>query len=160
MASRGTGVPPYLRRARTGVSVLFLVNAVLYANLVPRLPEVKARLDLSNAALGTAIAAMPLGAMVAGLLAPAVIQRAGSARVASYGLVLLAAAVACLPVAPGWAALAGLMLVVGAVDAVVDVAQNAHGFRVQRGYGRSIVNATVGGRLDVFPRLTLEEALR
>jgi MFS family permease len=124
--------------------VLFLVNAVLYANLVPRLPEVKARLDLSNAALGTAIAAMPLGAMVAGLLAPAVIQRAGSARVASYGLVLLAAAVACLPVAPGWAALAGLMLVVGAVDAVVDVAQNAHGFRVQRGYGRSIVNAFHG----------------
>jgi MFS family permease len=137
-------VAPHLRRARAGVSVLFLVNAVLYANLVPRLPEVKARLDLSNAALGSAIAAMPLGAMLAGLLAPAVIRWVGSARAASQGLVVLAAAVACLPLAPGWPAFALLMLVVGAVDAVVDVAQNAHGFRVQRAYGRSIVNAFHG----------------
>lgn len=145
MAVRGNGgAPPHLRRARTGVSVLFLVNAVLYANLVPRLPEVKERLDLDNAALGSAIAAMPVGAMLAGLLAPAVIQRVGSARAASYGLVVLAATVACLPLAPGWRGLAALMLVVGAVDAIVDVAQNAHGFRVQRGYGRSIVNAFHG----------------
>nr|WP_307844438.1 MFS transporter [Actinotalea solisilvae] len=136
--------PPHLRRARAAVSAVFFVNAVLYANLVPRLPEVKEQLGLSNAQLGTAIAAMPLGALLAGLLAPALIQRLGSARVAAFGLVGSAVAVAVVPLAPGWGALAAVLLLAGALDAVIDVAQNAHGFRVQRAYRRSIVNAFHG----------------
>ncbi|MFS0706183.1 MFS transporter [Cellulomonas sp. 179-A 9B4 NHS] len=135
---------PRVRRARAAVATVFFVNAVLYANLVPRLPEVKDRLDLGNAAFGAAIAAMPVGALLSGLLAPALIQRLGSARVASFGLVGLAAAVAGVPLAGAWVVLAALLLVAGALDAVVDVAQNAHGFRVQRAYGRSIVNAFHG----------------
>jgi MFS family permease len=143
-ASSPTTVSTSTRRARAAVSVVFLVNAVLYANLVPRLPEVKDDLGLSNAELGAAIAAMPLGALLAGLLAPLLIQRLGSAAVASFGLVGLAVAVAGIPFAGGWAVLAVLFLLAGALDAIIDVAQNAHGFRVQRLYGRSIVNAFHG----------------
>jgi hypothetical protein len=40
--------------------------------------------------------------------------------------------------------LAGALLVAGAVDTAVDVAQNAHGLRVQRHYGRSIINGLHG----------------
>jgi MFS family permease len=143
-ASSPPTVSTSTRRARAAVSVVFLVNAVLYANLVPRLPEVKDDLGLSNAQLGAAIAAMPLGALLAGLLAPLLIQRLGSAAVASFGLVGLAVAVAGIPFAGGWAVLAVLFLLAGALDAIIDVAQNAHGFRVQRLYGRSIVNAFHG----------------
>lgn len=143
-AASAPAVASRVRHARAGVSALFFVNAVLYANLVPRLPEVKDRLALGNAALGSAIAAMPLGALLAGLLAPALIQRLGSARVASFGLALLGAAIAGVPFTGAWGVLAALMALVGALDAVVDVAQNAHGFRVQRAYGRSIVHAFHG----------------
>ncbi len=142
--SPAPAVEPRLRHARAAVSAVFFLNAVLYANLVPRLPDIKDRLDLSNAALGSAIAAMPVGALLAGLLAPVLIQRLGSAKVAALGLVVLAVAVAGVPLAGAWIVFAALMLVVGALDAVVDVAQNAHGFRVQRAYGRSIVNAFHG----------------
>lgn len=123
------------------VSTVFFINAVLYANLVPRLPTVKDHLDLSNAAFGAAIAAMPVGALLAGLLAPAFIQRLGSAKVASFGLVALAGAVLGVPLSGSWLVLAAVMLIVGGLDAVVDVAQNAHGLRVQRRYGRSVINA-------------------
>ena len=133
-----------LRRARAAVAACFFVNAVLYANLVPRFPEVKAGLGLSNAALGTALAALPLGALLAGLSSAPLIRRLGSARVASGGLTLLATAVWAAAAAPTWAALAGALLLAGALDAVVDVAQNAHGLRVQRVYGRSILNAFHG----------------
>lgn len=145
MAATST-VPPSaaLRRARTAVAGCFFVNAVLYANLVPRFPEVKADLGLSNAALGAALAALPLGALLAGLSSAPLIRRLGSARVASGGLTLLAAAVWAAAAAPNWAALAGALLLAGALDAIVDVAQNAHGLRVQRGYGRSILNAFHG----------------
>jgi MFS family permease len=132
---------PQLRHARIAVSAVFFANAVLYSNLVPRLPEVKGALDLSNAAYGSAVAAMPVGALLTGLLTPMSIRWFGSARVAALGLIALATAVACLPLAGGWIGLAAIMLLIGGLDAVVDVAQNAHGFRVQRAYGRSIINS-------------------
>ncbi|SDD49726.1 Fucose permease [Geodermatophilus telluris] len=133
-----------LRRARAAVAACFFLNAVFYAGLVPRLPEVKAQLGLSSTALGTALAALPLGALLAGLSAAALIRRFGSGRVASTGLVLLGVTVWTVSVAPNWLGLAAALLVVGALDAVVDVAQNAHGLRVQRLYGRSILNAFHG----------------
>jgi MFS family permease len=133
-----------LRNARVAVAACFFINAVLYANLVPRLPEVKEQLDLSNGSLGAALAAFPLGALLAALSSAALIRRAGSARVASFGLVALGAALWSLSIAPNWAALAAALLVAGALDAVADVAQNAHGLRVQRLYNRSILNAFHG----------------
>jgi MFS family permease len=133
-----------LRRARAAVGACFFINAVLYANLIPRFPEVKAELGLSNVALGTALAALPLGALLSGLSSAPLIRRYGSARVASTGLTLLAAAVWAAAAAPNWPAFAGALLLAGALDAVVDVAQNAHGLRVQRNYGRSILNAFHG----------------
>ena len=127
------------------MSTLFFTNAVLYANLVPRLPEVKERLDLSNAALGSGDRGHARRG-AAGRAARAGVHpalRLGAGR--GLGLVVLAVAAArraavrrlgrCSPLP---------LLVVGGMDAVVDVAQNAHGFRVQRGYGRSIVNAFHG----------------
>jgi MFS family permease len=139
-----TAVPAPPRAARSAVAACFFVNAVLYASLVPRLPEVKDRLDLSNTALGAALAALPLGALLAALSAAALMRRFGSARVASAGLVALAAAIWAAGSAPSWGLLAAALLVAGALDAVVDVAQNAHGLRVQRRYGRSILNAFHG----------------
>ena len=133
-----------VRRARVAVAACFFVNAVLYADLVPRLPQLKAELGLSNAALGAALAALPLGALLAGLSSAVLIRRFGSARVASTGLFLLAVAVWAAAAAQNWLWLAAALLVAGALDAVVDVAQNAHGLRVQRLYGRSILNGFHG----------------
>ena len=133
-----------LRQARVAVALCFFLNAVLYANLVPRLPEVKADLGLSNSSLGAALAALPLGALLAGLASAPLIRRFSSARIATSGLVLLGLAVWAVAVAPNWPALAAALLVAGALDAVVDVAQNAHGLRVQRLYGRSILNGFHG----------------
>lgn len=145
MASTSTVLPTTeLRRARAAVGACFFGNAVLYADLVPRLPEITRDLGLSNTALGTALAAQPLGALLAGLAVAPLVAGAGSARVAGAGLPLLAAAIWAAAAAPNWGVLAGALLVAGAVDAAVDVAQNAQGLRVQRGYGRSILNAFHG----------------
>jgi len=129
-----------LRRARLAVTACFFLNAVFYANVVPRLPDIKADLGLSNASLGAALAAMPLGALLAALSSAALIRRFTSARVASWGLVLLGVVLFGIALAPNWPALAGVLLIAGALDAVIDVAQNAHGLRVQRLYRRSILN--------------------
>ena len=133
-----------LRVARAAVAALFLTNGAVFFNVVPRYPQIKAELGLSNGVFGTAVAAYPLGALLAGLLAGAAIRRLGSARVASFGIVLTTIATLAIPVAPGWILFGAVLFVVGALDSVVDVAQNAHGLRVQRLYRRSIVNSLHG----------------
>ncbi|MCE0766839.1 MFS transporter [Pseudonocardia kujensis] len=129
------------RRARIAVAAVFLTNGAVFANLLPRYPEIKASLELSNAQLGTAVAAFPFAALLAGLTASALVRRFGSARVASFGMVVVAVGILLAGLAPSWGLLAGALFVAGAADAVVDVGQNAHALRVQRRYGRSIFNS-------------------
>ncbi|TXK40291.1 MFS transporter [Nonomuraea sp. C10] len=132
------------RRARVAVAALFLTNGAVFFNIVPRYPQIKADLGVTNAVFGTALAGYPLGALLAGLLAGAAIRRFRSARVAAFGIVLTTIATLVLPLVPNWVAFGGVLFVVGALDAIVDVAQNAHGLRVQRLYRRSIVNSLHG----------------
>ncbi|GAA2467522.1 MFS transporter [Winogradskya humida] len=144
MTAAAVAVPLGARRARAAVAAVFLTNGALFANVVPRYPEVKEHLDLSNALFGTALAAGPLGALTGGLFAPLAIRLLGSARTASFGIPLIATAFLLVAVVPSWWLLAVVLFCSGAADAVVDVAQNAHGLRVQRIYGRSIVNSFHG----------------
>ncbi|MFD6533806.1 MFS transporter [Streptomyces sp. NPDC060184] len=129
------------RRARAAVAVLFLTNGALFANLLPRYPQIKAELGMTNAVYGLAVAAFPTGALVAGPAAGALLRRFGSARVAVAGTLLTGAGVLAAGLAGAVPLFAAALFLAGAMDAVTDVAQNAHGLRVQRRYGRSIINS-------------------
>lgn len=129
------------RRARIAVSALFLTNGALFANILPRYPEIKAALDLDNAGYGLAIAAFPAGAIAAGLFAAVLIRRFGSARIAVIGTIGTGLGLLAAALAPSGILFAVALLLGGAFDAITDVAQNAHGLRVQRRYGRSIINS-------------------
>lgn len=129
------------RRARGAVAALFLTNGALFANILPRYPEIKEQLGLDNTIYGLAVASFPVGAIVAGLAAAALIRRFGSARVAVVGTVLTSIGVLAAGLAPSVLLFALGLFIGGAMDAITDVAQNAHGLRVQRGYGRSILNS-------------------
>ncbi|CAN7172432.1 MFS transporter [Microbacterium foliorum] len=129
------------RRARIAVSALFLTNGALFANILPRYPEIKAALDLDNAGYGLAIAAFPAGAIAAGLFAAVLIRRFGSARIAVIGTICTGLGLLAAAFAPSGILFAVALLLGGAFDAITDVAQNAHGLRVQRRYGRSIINS-------------------
>ena len=132
---------PELVRARAGVCLVFLANGLGFANLVPRFPEIVAGLGLSKSAFGQAVAAASVGALVAGLTASWLISRLTSAKVASLGMLVVALALLGAGLARSWIVLAVCLLVVGGTDSIVDVAQNAHGLRVQRRWGSSIVTS-------------------
>ena len=139
MAS-GRLVPVPDRRARIAVSALFLTNGAVFANLLPRFPEIKTDLALTNAVYGAVVAAFAAGALVAGLAAGVIVRRFGSGRAAVVSTVVLAALILVAGLAGSPVLLAGALFLGGACDAVTDVAQNAHGLRVQQRYGRSIIN--------------------
>ncbi|MEU5038211.1 MFS transporter [Streptomyces rubiginosohelvolus] len=132
---------PAARHARAAVAVLFFTNGALFANLLPRYPQIKEDLAIGNGAYGLAVAAFPAGAITAGLAAGVLVRRMGSARVAVLGTLLTGAGILAAGLAPSVALFATALFLAGAMDALTDVAQNAHGLRVQRLYGRSILNS-------------------
>jgi MFS family permease len=145
-------------QARGAGATLFFVNGAVFANVVPRYPELKDRLELSATAFGSVVAALPLGALLVGLVAGALVSRWGSARVATTATVVMAANLVVIGIAPSWWALACALFVAGSLDSIADVAVNAHGLRVERLYQRSILNslhgvwsigAVVGGLMGV-----------
>src|SRR4051794_8995030 len=136
--------PTDARRARAAVSALFLVNGALVANILPRLPAIKGGLGLSNAELGLAVAAMPVGGLLAGGFAGALIHRFGSGRLTVTLQVVYGLLLAIVGLAPSWPGLAATFLVLGALDATSDAGMNAHGILVQDRYGRSIMQAFHG----------------
>ncbi|MCV7179258.1 MFS transporter [Mycolicibacterium sphagni] len=129
------------RRARIATAALFLTNGALFANLLPRYPEIKADLGLSNTDFGLAVAAFSAGALLSGPAAGALIRRFRSSVVAVAGGLLIAVFVLAAGLAPTGATLAAALFCAGAADSVTDVAQNVHGLRLQREYGRFIINS-------------------
>lgn len=129
------------QHARAAVAALFLTNGALIANLLPRYPEIKSALALGNTTYGLTIAALPTGAIAAGLFAAALIRRFGSAPVAVIGTVGTSIAILLAGISPSAGLFAVGLFLAGALDAITDVAQNAHALRVQREYRRSILNS-------------------
>jgi MFS family permease len=136
--------PARARSARVAVSTLFFVSGALVASYLPRLPEIRDGLGLSNAELGTAVAALPVGGLLVGGFAGALIARFGSGRVGVVAGVAAAIAVASIGFATSWASLALAFLVYGMFDAAADASQNSHGVGLQRVYGRSILQGVHG----------------
>nr|WP_306462551.1 MFS transporter [Glutamicibacter soli] len=118
-----------------------MTNGALFANMAPRLPEFKAQLGLEAGAYGLLVTAWPVGAIIAGLAAGSLIRCFGSAAVAVFGTLATGLAVLGAGSVGSLALVAAAFVVGGAMDAITDVAQNAHGLEVQRRYGRPILNS-------------------
>lgn len=136
--------PARARTARLAVAALFFAHGATAFSVVPRFPAIKDGLGLSNTELGTAVAAMSIGGLLAGGLVGLLVHRFGSARTAVAGACGMLAALAGIGVAGSWAMLAGAYLVLGAFDATMDAAMNTHALGVQRRYGRSILQGFHG----------------
>lgn len=128
-AGRSTGAVEEAtdRRAVRAVAVQFFANGAVYATVIPRLPEIRDRVDISIGALGVVLTVGSIAGLVGSLLTGRVIAWLGSRRVMIVGSVL---SIGSLPVI-GFASTPA-MLVAGLVsllffDVFVDVAMNVQG---------------------------------
>ncbi|HET6750966.1 MAG TPA: MFS transporter [Actinomycetes bacterium] len=130
----------------------FLVHGAVIANWVPRVPAVKAALGTSDGPLGLAMLGLGVGAAASLLVAGRVVARFGSRPVVRVAGVAVCASLAGPGLAGDLPLLAVTLGLVGATSGLLDVAMNAHGALVERGYGRSIMASlhglwSVGGLL-------------
>ncbi|WP_296138580.1 MFS transporter [uncultured Tessaracoccus sp.] len=128
------------RRARWGVTLCFLLNGLAWSTLLPRFPEIKRSLAIGDFQWGVIIALGPLGGLLFGMLAARLIRRFQSAGVAVMFQTL---GILCLNLLGNawhpWVFALGVVLMMSC-DSLTDIAMNAHGLRVQRRYGASILN--------------------
>ncbi|MGO1489464.1 MAG: MFS transporter [Arachnia sp.] len=137
-------IAPEARRARWGVIALFWLNGVAWASILPRYPEIKAALELSDTYWGISVAIGPIGGLLAGLFTARLMRRFNSAVVAVWSLVIYIAMLNVIGNAPIAVVFSLGVFLMAAFDALTDISMNAHGLRVQKLYKRSILNSFHG----------------
>lgn len=146
---------PGARPARRAVTVIFLLNGLLFGAWAARIPAVKGRLDLGDGALGLALGLIAVGALVAMPLSGWLSARGGSRRTTRLAFVCFCVAVSLVALAPSYALLLGAAFLLGASGGGLDVAMNAHGVAVERRHPGPILSSfhaafSLGGLLGAL----------
>lgn len=129
MADRPSPVGPQPgdNRALLSVAVQFFVNGLVVASFVPRLPEIRDRIDVSTGTLGVLLAVGSAAGLLGSLTVGRFIERFGTRRVLIGGALVLVSALAVIGLATTpLVFLLGLMAL-SSMDVLVDSAMNTQG---------------------------------
>jgi fucose permease len=121
-----------LRRAKVGVTAAFIAHAVLFSSWAAYIPEVKAQLGLSDAALGMALFGAPVGSVVATVLSHWTVPRWGSHRLVPIAVAGYAAAGVTVGLATSGPLLFLALALWGSFMGGLDVAMNTQAATVER----------------------------
>jgi MFS family permease len=139
-----------LRAARLATFTYFVLDGTLMGLWLVQIPAVEKRVGISNAALGSLLVLLGLGAFIGMQVAGRLTDRLGPRVVVRAAGVLCGASL----VLPGLArdpwALGGALLVFGFGNGCLDVSMNAHAVHVEKAYKRPVMSAfhaafSVGG---------------
>jgi predicted MFS family arabinose efflux permease len=128
------------RRAALAVAIVFFVNGATFSNWVPRIPEVRDRLGVSNAGLGAALVGGGIGGLLGTMLTARVQRRLSTRGTVRVSATLLACGLPVLALAGTPVALAVTLVAMTTLDVLSDLAMNAQGVTVEDRIGRSIMN--------------------
>jgi MFS family permease len=147
--------PSRLFRARCATATIFAINGMLGATWATRIPAVQGSLRLSPSALGIALLAAAVGALVAMNIAGYLAARFGSSRITIVAGLLFCGSLPLLAIAPTLPLLMAALVNFGATTGSMDVAMNTQGVTVEKQYGRPILTSfhaffSIGGLLGAF----------
>jgi MFS family permease len=122
------------------IGTFFFANGASFASWIPRLGEIRENLSLSDTALGLTLLGGGFGGMLMSLAGSRIINRIGSRRATIITSVTLAAMLPLIAVAPLAAILFFVLVGIGILDGLTDVAMNTQALQLQDSMHRSIIN--------------------
>lgn len=130
---------PELLRTRIAICASFFIQGAMFATWCSRIPDVKTRLALDDAALGLLLLLLPIGEFLSIFPNGFCVTRFGSKRMAIlagflYPTLLIALGFANSPVLLGV-----LLFFTGAIANLSNTAVNTQGVHLEQRYGRSIM---------------------
>ena len=126
------------------MAAVFLLNGFGYGSWVPRIAEIRDRLDLSDGKLGLALFMAAVGALIAMPLAGAAAHRFGSRAASAVTALCYGLSLPGLALAPGALGLGGALFFLGASSGALDVSMNAQGVAVEKRHWRPIMASLHG----------------
>lgn len=127
-------------RARWAVTSVFAINGAVIASMAVRTPSIKIEHGLTAGQLGMSQVFFGVAALAAMQFIGGWSARLGSAWLVRVTSVLLPLALPAVGLSHGLLGLCAALLLLGAVDGVLDVSMNAHAVAVERALGRPILN--------------------
>ncbi len=128
-------------KTRIAVSLLFLMNGFVMGSWVPKIPEFKDRLGVSEGVLGLLVLAFGIGSLLLMPVAGALSAKLGSRQVTLVSGVFLTPMLLVMTFVPNlWTGFLG-MVALGAFLGAMDVAMNANAIEVEKSMRRAIMSS-------------------
>jgi MFS family permease len=128
-------------KPRLAIAVVFFVDGALFATWVSRIPALATATHAGNGALGLALLAPAVGALIVMPLIGRHLPGRSSRSFCQVSTAALALGVTLPALATSVPVLGGALLVVGIANATLDVSMNAHGVTVERHLDRPILSS-------------------
>jgi MFS family permease len=129
-----------LRRARIGVTTLFVLLGLGTGSLASRVPAIKGQLHLSTGSLGLALLGTAVGSVLSTPISGWVLARVAPRRWIAFGLVPFTVFLPLATLAGGRWSLLAVLVGMGFGMGCVDVAMNTEATRIQTLLGRRILS--------------------
>ena len=134
----------YLNRVRLATSLFFFGMGFCFATWASRIPDIKSALQLSEAALGTLLFAMPIGQLFAMPFSGKVVTKYGSRTITLIGLILYAACLPLIGLATEKCQLAVGLFLFGLFGNFCNIAVNTQGVYTQQLFDKPIIGSFHG----------------
>lgn len=129
---------------RLAVSLFYFGQGLVFASWASRIPDIKAMLHLSDAALGSILLALPIGQMITMPLSGRLVAIYGSKKILTLSTPLYALCLTNLALATqGWH-LAFFLLLFGIVGNLCNIALNTQAVSAETHYGKPIMSSFHG----------------
>lgn len=129
------------RIARVATNTLFFLCGISFASWASRIPDLKAFLNLSDAALGSVLFAMPIGSLTALPVAGIIIGKFGSRNITMLSMVFYIIAMPLLGLAQTPLALAIALFIFGFGSDTLNISMNVQAVNVEKIQKRSIMSS-------------------
>lgn len=136
---------PEKKRIRIAVSLFYFSMGLCFASWASRIPDIKTALNLSDAAFGTILFALPVGQFLMMPFSGKLVTHFGSQKVILFAIPAYALCLTNLGLAThGWHLGIGLFLF-GVFGNMCNIAVNTQGIAAEKLYERPIMSAFHGG---------------
>jgi MFS family permease len=123
---------------RLAVSLFYFAQGLCFASWASRIPEIKTYLNLSDAALGSILLALPVGQLLTMPISARLVAIYGSKKVLTYASPFYALCLTNIALATqGWH-LAICLFLFGIAGNICNIALNTQGVTVEKFYGKPI----------------------
>ena len=147
-AERGTmsdKILKSLQRTRLAVFLFYVGQGVSFASWASRIPDIKHNLNLSDAALGSILLALPAGQLFTMPFSAKLVTKYGSKKLLTITAPLYVVALTNLGLATAPWQLAAFLFLFGVIGNMANIALNTQGVETEKLYNRPINTSFHGG---------------